>query len=237
MSESAKCSGLDLLGLEARHRQGSAKWSRCAGLGLGYSWAVSGHQTTVVGRPPPPLGRGTTRVSLKDSQTGGIGALVRRRRGRRTTGPTVIPLFENCRCFLGRQMAAVLSKIVEKACPFGGRVGQRWRRCGRTLTLTQWRRRITHLLTTSRPLTMTASLGPDRHGGPGDPGRHRQVQDREQTTSHVAADLGSRSPQLSADRDTARISAQSANEEDYLRPSTGSTATTEARRPPRQNAV
>ena len=85
----------------------------------------------------------------------------------------------------------------------------------RTLTA-RWRRRITHTSLTVAALTMTASLlAPIATADQVTQDDIDKSKDQEQTTSTSIADLEVQISQLSADRDTAQISAQSANE-DYL---------------------
>ena len=106
----------------------------------------------------------------------------------------------------------------------------------RTLTA-RWRRRITHTSLTVAALTMTASLlAPIATADQVTQDDIDKSKDQEQTTSTSIADLEVQISQLSADRDTAQISAQSANE-DYLQALDElDTATTEAKTA-EQNAV
>ena len=106
----------------------------------------------------------------------------------------------------------------------------------RTLTA-RWRRRITHTSLTVAALTMTASLlAPIATADQVTQDDIDKSKDQEQTTSTSIADLEVQISQLSADRDTAQISAQSANE-DYLQALDElDTATTEAKAA-EQNAV
>lgn len=106
----------------------------------------------------------------------------------------------------------------------------------RTLTA-RWRRRITHTSLTVAALTMTASLlAPIATADQVTQDDIDKSKDQEQTTSGSIADLEVQISQLSADRDTAQISAQSANE-DYLQALDElDTATTEAKTA-EQNAV
>ena len=106
----------------------------------------------------------------------------------------------------------------------------------RTLTA-RWRRRITHTSLTVAALTMTASLlAPIATADQVTQDDIDKSKDQEQTTSTSIADLEVQISQLSADRDAAQISAQSANE-DYLQALDElDTATTEAKAA-EQNAV
>ena len=106
----------------------------------------------------------------------------------------------------------------------------------RTLTA-RWRRRITHTSLTVAALTMTASLlAPIATADQVTQDDIDKSKDQEQTTSTSIADLEVQISQLSADRDAAQISAQSANE-DYLQALDElDTATTEAKTA-EQNAV
>ena len=106
----------------------------------------------------------------------------------------------------------------------------------RTLTA-RWRRRITHTSLTVAALTMTASLlVPIATADQVTQDDIDKSKDQEQTTSSSIADLEVQISQLSADRDAAQISAQSANE-DYLQALDElDTATTEAKTA-EQNAV